>query len=360
MSIPKHPLGLMTKVYREIFPIVHFHLNKWKNKAQLIPDQELKKQAMQSIATKTFHCEGGGILAIIAGAHKHKCVEFIVAYQTISDYLDNLCDRSTSLDPVDFRMLHQSMLDALTVGEPLKKYYQHRHEKDDGGYLHELVATCQNVLSQLDHYTLIKTHLLELAGYYCDLQVHKHVKPEERLPRLEEWFERYKNCYPDLKWYEFSACTGSTLGIFCLVSYGFNSYFNEKLANKIRKSYFPYVQGLHILLDYFIDQEEDKKGGDLNFCSYYSSTNEMQSRLEHFIQKADDHLADIPHQKFHKLVHKGLLGLYLSDEKVKTGEKAINQLAKSLIKKSGKTSYFFYLNGRAYRAIQRIGWSKSS
>ena len=42
-------------------------------------------------------------------------IKFIVAYQTISDYLDNLCDRSSSLDPQDFAALHESMGDALSV-----------------------------------------------------------------------------------------------------------------------------------------------------------------------------------------------------------------------------------------------------
>lgn len=61
-------------------------------------NDELHNQAIASIEHKTFHCEGGGILALLANEHREDCIRFIVAYQTISDYLDNLCDRSTSLD----------------------------------------------------------------------------------------------------------------------------------------------------------------------------------------------------------------------------------------------------------------------
>ena len=61
---------------------------------------------MASIETKTFHCEGGALYALLAEAHRDDAIRFIVAYQTISDYLDNLCDRSTSLDPEDFTLLH--------------------------------------------------------------------------------------------------------------------------------------------------------------------------------------------------------------------------------------------------------------
>lgn len=119
-----------------------------ETKANSIPDQELKKQALASIEHKTFHCEGGSILALLSGEHIGEAVKFIVAYQTISDYLDNLCDRSTSLDPKDFAALHESMIDALTVGAPFRPYYRFRNEQEDGGYLRELVGTCQSVLQK--------------------------------------------------------------------------------------------------------------------------------------------------------------------------------------------------------------------
>ncbi|MTH54478.1 DUF2600 family protein [Bacillus mangrovi] len=353
MNIPTSPFSLMKKVYKQVFPIVHEHLAEWKKKAEAIPNEELRSQALASIESKAFHCEGGSILAILAGPKMKECIEFIVAYQTISDYLDNLCDRSTSLDPADFRMLHQSMPDALTCGAELKNYYAFREDQDDEGYLHDLVQTCQRLLFQIKEYPDIKESMLELSGYYCDLQVHKHVKKDERVPRLETWFERHRSTLPEMEWYEFSACSGSTLGIFCLAAYGFQSSFDKKLAQQIRDSYFPYVQGLHILLDYLIDQEEDQAGGDLNFCSYYPTEESMMQRLKHFIEKADSSLKGIPHEGFHRLINRGLLGVYLSDQKV-TSRKELNRLARALLKRGGGTSLFFYLNGRAYRTYQRL------
>lgn len=359
MHIPEHPIPLMKRVYREILPVVHDYLIYWRKKAENIPNHELRKQALASIDMKTFHCEGGSILALLAGKHSNQCIKFIVAYQTISDYLDNLCDRSTSLDPTDFRMLHQSMHDALKVDEPLKNYYQYREDQDDGGYLHDLVKTCKEILKSMNHYPFITQYLIELCSYYCDLQVHKHVKVEERIPRLQTWFEKYRHNLPKMEWYEFSACAGSTLGIFCLVAYAFQEQFNEHLAKQIRDSYFPYVQGLHILLDYLIDQEEDEKEGDLNFCHYYESEEKMMLRLEHFITESDRHLKGIPHEKFHRLVNRGLLGVYLSDDKV-NAQKQLSKLAKKLIKVGGSSSLFFYINGRAYRKFQKLNFMKSS
>lgn len=352
MAAPKKPISLMKQVYKKIFPVVHEELSYWKKRAEEIPDPELRNQALASIKTKTFHCEGGSILALCAGDKYKEAIRFIVSYQTISDYLDNLCDRSTSLDPKDFAALHESMEIALTVGKNHTNYYRHRNEREDGGYLRELAETCQNVLRTVPHYEKIKKHLLELCRYYCDLQIHKHVTVHERVPRLKNWFNQYKHKLPRMEWYEFSACSGSTLGIFCLVSYGMRNDFAEETAENIRNGYFPYVQGLHILLDYFIDQEEDRAGGDLNFCFYYHDEKALFDRLSHFIQEADRHIEKLPDSHFHKLINRGLLGLYLSDEKVQQ-QKPVKILAKEIIKKSGLTSFFFYLNGIIYRKLQK-------
>lgn len=352
LKIPTRPIELMIKIYRDVIPITHKFLSEWKTKAKEIPDEELRKQALMSIDSKTFHCEGGSIYGMLAGPHMKESIRFIVAYQTISDYLDNLCDRSTSLDPKDFRLLHDSMHDALTPGKPVTNYYANRKEQNDGGYLVSLVKACQDVLGQLPHYKKIAPVLHELAGYYCDLQVHKHVEVRERVPRLKAWFEDHKNQLPEMTWYEFSASAGSTLGIFCLVSYAFDKDFKEDQVIPIRKGLFPYVQGLHILLDYFIDQDEDRSGGDLNFCFYYPDYNHLVKRFGHFVKQADLYIEGLPDEKFHKMINRGLLGIYLSDHKVKQQEK-VHTLAKRIIKYGGLSSQFFYMNGKIYRKTMR-------
>lgn len=357
MSVPTRPVSLVINVYKKIFPAVHKQLNYWKKRANEIPNQELRKQALASIETKTFHCEGGAIMALLSKKDYDKVIPFIVAYQTISDYLDNLCDRSTSLDPKDFEALHESMIDALTVGITPRNYYRYRDDQDDGGYLKELVSTCQRYLSQCRNYSLIKEDLLELCKYYCELQVHKHVHWDERVFRLKNWFSHHQTEYPNLYWYEFSASTGSTLGIFCLVSYAVRNDFKPQFTDSIRKGYFPYIQGLHILLDYFIDQEEDKQGGDLNFCFYYEDKNALQKRLEMFIKEADRHTANLPNQKFHQLINRGMLGIYLSDNKLKLQD-GLKEVSKKLIRNGGWTSYFFYMNAKGYRRLRDFASAK--
>ncbi|MFC0235594.1 tetraprenyl-beta-curcumene synthase family protein [Fictibacillus phosphorivorans] len=350
-KVPVHPWGLMYSVYTQIFPAVSHLLKTWHDRAEKIPNPELRKQAVSSISDKMFHCEGGAILTLLAGNQRKKAIEFVVAYQTISDYLDNLCDRSTSLNEKDFRALHESMFHALSPGAIPTNYYRYREEQDDGGYLNELVYTCQSVLSEMKAYPNIASELIGLASIYCDLQVHKHVIVQEREPRLISWFGEYQSVLPDITWYEFSACAGSTLGIFCLVSYAFQGNFTKESAATIKKGYFPWLQGLHILLDYFIDQNEDKLEGDLNFCTYYKNDQHMLERMVYFAEKAEKSCANLPNSRFHRLIQRGLLGIYLADRKVSESP-GIKKMAAKLVKVGGVTSYFFYVNRKLYQRLK--------
>lgn len=348
--IPTSSVSLMGKVYLQIFPQVRQELAYWKSRAEQIPNKELRTQAIASISSKRFHCQGGGVYAILANKRWKDSIRFIVAYQTISDYLDNLCDRSSSLDPSDFRLLHQSMLDALSPQTSAENYYKLRVDQDDGGYLLELVKTCQTILGNVSGYEHIQDTVMKLCKLYGDLQVHKHVDHKERVPRLTSWFEENKTDCPQLSWYEFSAAAGSTLGIFCLVTYTLGGEMSSDLASDIFRGYFPYMQGLHILLDYYIDQNEDQTEADLNFCTYYKSQTDLKERLQYFIKETNKHVQKLPDHHFHEMVQRGLVGLYLGDRKVQDLNSG-KTMRKALLDASGGQAKFFHWNTRLYYKI---------
>lgn len=340
---PRGPISLMRSVYKHILPGVRKELAEWRRAADNIPDPELRRQALDSIATKQFHCEGGAVYAAPRPDFSDVLIPLIVALQTISDYLDNLCDRSTSLDPDDFRLLHRSMLDAVTPGAPLTDYYAHRQERDDGGYLHALVRRCQDAIALLPGYGQVQNYVRELVGLYGDLQVYKHIAKPLREAELQAWWERHKSAYPELYWNEFAAATGSTLGMFMLFLAACEPDLPPDAAKRIKSAYFPSICGLHILLDYLIDQAEDEAGGDLNFCSYFGSQQMLDERLQRMVQAARQAAASLPESAFHRMIVEGLVALYLSDPKVK-GQRQVRQTARLLMKGSPWTRLFFWIN----------------
>lgn len=350
--IPRNFFSLMGAVYKKVFPAVDSEITFWERRALEIPNSELRKQAMDSIHTKRFHCLGGSVYGLLSKDGWQDAVRFIVSYQTMCDYLDNLCDRSTSTDPEDFRLLHQSLFDALTPGNSIKNYYALRNEQDDGAYLSELVQACQHIISKKtsEHTREILRHL---AMLYTDLQVHKHVVEQERINRLQCWNEQENVFKNDLSWYEFAAASGSTLGIFCIVSYAIGGSMSQNKAYAIYDSYFPYVQGLHIMMDYYIDREEDEREAELNFCTFYNNVAHMKRRFIHFMERASENIASLPDISFHQSVCQGLVGLYLADPKVKKVSENKN-IVKELLKANHPTrTKFFHWNAKIYYRLKK-------
>lgn len=280
----------------------------------------LGEQARASIKGKTFHCQGASVYALYphlvrrgSGAQE-EYVQFAVALQTISDYLDNLCDRAEVYDACAFRTLHESFCDALDPSRIPQDYYAEYPHKDDGGYLSALVRDARRALGEGSAVQTILPHLAMFGNLYSDLQTYKHIAPDEREEHMHEWTGAYQKMYPRISGWEFAAACGSTLGIFALVS-AKRADMTAEEAEAITDAYFPYINGLHILLDYLIDREEDRQGGDLNFTFYYDSHEQMTERLLFFIREALTAAGRAPEPMFHTHIVYALLALYLTDPK---------------------------------------------
>ncbi|EZH68088.1 hypothetical protein DH09_01515 [Bacillaceae bacterium JMAK1] len=348
-QVPKKPWTILMRTYKETIPEVHRQLEHWKTYATSMPDQQLSKQAVWTIDDKDFHCEGGSVLAMLAGGNKEAFIRFLCAYQTICDYLDTLCDKSESQDPEDFRALHDALLDGLTPGAELKDYYRVRGGYDDGGYLHELVKTCQETVQTFPGFVEMQEDMKEVAQYYVDFQVYKHVPEHEREGLLKAFFEEHKDKFPELRWYEFSTAVASTLALYCLAAYAAALPRTKEESKQIKEGYFPWMQGVHIMLDYFIDQEEDFQEQEMNFAAYYESEDEMVERFHFLDRKAEENLRGLPDEEFHRMIKRGLYAIYLSDGKVQ-GNMEMKHAAKRLIQLGGIPTKIFYYNSWIFRS----------
>lgn len=318
-------------------------------------------EGLRSIEYKRFHAQGGSVFSILQAGKRgawtvHRpLLQAIVALQTISDYLDNLCDRAGVSDEMAFSRLHRAFIDALDEREPPclhdrerftsndpahsdpAGYYAHFPFKHDNGYLNSLVRQCKAVLRDLPSYPVVRSDVLRLARLYCDMQVRKHLDVAVRQDLLRSWFHENVLSFPwvgtSVEWWEFAAASGSTLGIFALLRAAARPGLEPRHVYEIRRVYFPYITGLHILLDYFIDQMEDEKGGDLNFVKAYANTEQQSERLLFFMRKSLKGANSLPDGLYHETVVKGMLALYLSDPKVATG--GLWPQARMLIKAAG-------------------------
>lgn len=304
-------------LYRRILPRAERELARWRRLASAIPDRHLRSQALSSLTDKRFHAEGGSVYAALAPRWIEVLVPFIVALQTISDYLDNLCDRAPGAGHRrHMRCLHRAMLDAVDPGGRRGHCYCRYAARPDGGYLATLVAACQRCIRLLPSYPVVQGYVRRFVLLYNDLQVYKHLEPARREAVLRRWHARHRRRAPGLAWWEFAAAAGSTLGVFALCAAATDPALSTAEARAIAGAYFPWVSGLHILLDYFIDQAEDRAWGDLNFVAYYPTTACAVRRLTEFFREARSRVRPLRNAPFHSLVVHGLPALYLADRKV--------------------------------------------
>jgi tetraprenyl-beta-curcumene synthase len=337
---------------RLVLPAIDRELEYWRCQAARIPEPELRHQALESIRLKKFHCQGGAVYAAGASSQDRELLRFIVALQTISDYLDNLCDRSGIQDAEAFRLLHKAMLDAVTshqndIHTLATDYYRLYPYKDDGGYLHHLVSVCKQSITSLCYYDQVEAHVLRLVGLYCDLQVYKHIASAERVPKLTAWFAAEWQGNTDLLWQEYAAAAGSTLGVFALCHAAIGPYPPEPI--RLLDLYFPWMASLHIMLDYFIDLEEDRRGGDLNFVSYYSDLDEAEARISRLYREAMMRVDKQVYPALHAVAMHGLPALYLSDNKVtRQGQQ---RYARHLLRVGGVKAWGLHAMCRLYRHV---------
>ncbi|HHV43798.1 MAG TPA: tetraprenyl-beta-curcumene synthase family protein [Firmicutes bacterium] len=329
----------LNRYIQYVMPRVRAELEGWLQTLTHCPAQELAHQARQSIALKEFHCLGGAAYTLGLSSDEEPLLRAIVSLQTISDYLDNLCDRMGFGDEQAFRNLHQAMLDAVGETGNNSDYYQLYPYKDDGGYLRDLAETCLSSLRELPGFPSVQPYLSVLTRRYIDLQAYKHMD-HNREGALIRWFKAYQPRFPHLAWWEFAAACGSTLAVFALLRAAAQGEVDAAYAQRLTNSYFPWICGLHILLDYFIDLEEDRQHRDLNLVSYYSSLEVLTVRLSWFAKNSIEAALGLPEAQFHLLIVRGLLAMYLSDPKVDA--QGFGEIRDTLLSCGGRVSGWMY------------------
>jgi tetraprenyl-beta-curcumene synthase len=348
-SLSETSFGFLFCLFSRILPKARREISHWTAWASTIPDAELRHQALASLCHKRFHADGGCVYAALAPPGPADLVRLIIALQTISDYLDNLCDRCGRTDERDFEQLHHAMRDAVRPDAPLRPYYAYHDRCDDGGYLSALVQTCQAEVRRLPGYTAAQPYVTWLIERYCELQQYKHIQVEARAQRLKDWYERFREQFPQLNWWEFSAAAGSTLGIFSLFTAAQRPLATES-AKALFRGYFPWLCGLHILLDYWIDLAEDRAHGDFNFVACYPSWSDAYGRLRRFADESRQRAHRLFGGRIHAHVVKGLLAMYLSDKKAILDPQV--RPTRRLVWRFGPTAWMFYGACLLYRRVR--------
>ncbi len=300
-----------------VVPAASEALRGLRRRAAAIPDDALRAQALASIDGKAYHVQGGSILAtFLPRAAARRYIEIVAPLETIYDYLDNLCDRLPGVDETAFATLHEALRDAVDPERPLADYYRDGPRGDDGGYLRGLVADVRAGLQTLPHFPAVRARLAEAAHFYAELQTYKHLAPNRREAVCDAWYARHRERFPGLYWWEFAAACGSSLPIFAMLFLASGKELAAADVDATFRAYFPNVSAVHILLDYFIDQAEDREHRELNFVACYASSGEAVERVARLIRSTAERLATLTDARWHEFLLNAMCTFYLTHPKV--------------------------------------------
>jgi tetraprenyl-beta-curcumene synthase len=299
----------------QVVPLARAAIARLERLAERIPDTELRTQAVSSLTAKAYHIAGAGILATFlpSGAREHY-VEIVAPLEAIYDFLDSLCDRHPETPETAYRQLHEALGDALDPNRPMHEYYLYGPPGDDGDYLHTLVRRVRRALRRLADYELLIPYFREAAVLYTDAQTFKHLPPGKRERACIEWHAREGARFGDLSWWEFGAAAGSQFHVYAALYAAFCSEFDR--IKQTYDAYFPSLAALHVLLDSFIDQAEDRAHGELNWVECYPSSQTFLERTRTLAGRARTAFGALPMPQAHRFTLRIMSLFYLTHPKI--------------------------------------------
>jgi tetraprenyl-beta-curcumene synthase len=295
-----------------VFPRVRAHVSSWERSALRIPDPELRRLVLGALREKRTNIEGAAAFATFApSAQRARLTHALGSFQAAYNLLDMLGEQS-SADPVaDGRRLHEALLCALDPGASPLDWYEFHPHRDDGGYLNGLLAECQRALDGLPSYDAAASLARSAAARIVAFQSLNLSESQGDHAALEQWAQAATPAGSGLRWWETAAAAGSSLPVYALLAAAAEPRLDEREAQAIERAYFPWIGGLHSLLDNLIDKHEDEAAGHRSLIEYYGPERASQ-RMRWLTEQALEAAQELPRANGHLVIAIAMIGSYLS------------------------------------------------
>lgn len=364
-----------------VYPRVCAHVRRWERRAARIPDVELRRTALASLREKRSNIEGAAAFAALAPrAWRGRMTLALSSFQATYNLLD-LLGEQPSPDPVaDGRRLHEALLYALhgdsdggrpysedspdsdggRAGEPLARetpagealaggplagetaagetaagealagglldWYEHHPLDDDGGYLNELLGECRWALAELPSFAVAAPTARQAAARIVAFQSLNLSRQQGDHAALEQWAQAATPAGSGLRWWETAAAAGSSLAVYALLVAATEPDLRERDVQALDRAYFPWVGGVHSLLDNLIDKREDEAAGHRSLLEYYDPRRAAQ-RLRWLTGQSVSAVAGLPGGERHTVVLVAMIASYLSHPQAQAPELAPSRRA---------------------------------
>ena len=299
-------------LYRaRILPVVHVEIERWRGAAAGIPDPSLRRFAEVALSEKGANVEATAVFALLAPRRSRAtAIRAIVSLQVAIDYLDTLGEQPTA-EPLESGLqLHRALAAGLTPGAPPVPWYSKYPSGEDGGYLDQLVASCQADVATLPAYPTVLPIARRAAQRCGEGQSLTHAAAAEgSTQRLDAWASTLGAPAIFSPW-EVAAGGSSSVAAHALIAAAADPRTGTGEAEAVDAAYFPSIGALTVLLDDLADRDEDAETGDHSYMSRYSS-DEAADRLDLILGLARGRLAELRHHRRHAAILTGVIAYYL-------------------------------------------------
>jgi tetraprenyl-beta-curcumene synthase len=332
--------------WTSVFPLVCFYIARWRRRARRIPDPVLRQLALDAL-DKRGNIEGAAAFAAFAPlARRANVTRATSAFQAAYNLLDMLGEQP-SPDPVlDGRRLHEALVYAVTPkgttappgsevesldtdssgtdprrtkGARALDWYEHHPQHHDGGYMDMLIEECRDAFAALPFHLLAVSSAQAAAARIVAFQSLNLSKSQGEHTGLERWARAATPPGGDLQWWETAAAAGSSLGVHVLIAAAAGPQLVAGEVSALAHAYFPWIGGLHSLLDNLIDKHEDEAAGHRSLIEYYGPEQAAQ-RMRWIAEQALEKASELPHSRRHIVILAAMIGNYLATPEAHSSE----------------------------------------
>jgi tetraprenyl-beta-curcumene synthase len=297
-----------------IYPQVRHEARQLHKRAQQIPDQALRRSALEAQYIKRGNVEGSAAFAAFAPRkHRRAVVRAQVSFQSIYDYVDTLAELPNTNPSQNARQLHRALLAALETrpAQTIDYYALHSHH-DDGGYLTEIIDTCRTALATLPSLPAVRASAKRVTERIVIYQSLNLTETQGGQKRLAEWARTALPQGYGLHWWETAASAGSSLCLFALIAGAARPHLEASEATAIENAYWPWIGALHSLLDSLVDRDADTAADQRSLLDNYATPREAVCRLRALTREGMRVAKALPHARHHLLILGSMAAHYLT------------------------------------------------
>jgi len=312
--------GVMGREFGWVAPNVAKEIKEWRARAEAIPDERLRMEALETLDRERLNPEGAALFSALPRRRDLGLLRLLVAYQVALDFLDTISERAMANSLAHGMQMHRALVEALDpTGGCLSDYYAVRPEEDDGGYLRALVETCRSGCAELPGFLVVRGHATR-AARELSVQVLNHQPEDLRTVLLQGFASRDLRPDPYTTWFERTAAASSTLGIYALLALAVEPQVDAAEAAAVDAAYHPWICLACTLLDCYVDQVDDARSGNHNYLSRYIDAASATDRLCWIVARSVERSLELERGERHAVIVSAMAAMYLSKDVARTVE----------------------------------------